>query len=50
MSFTVIVGNLWGYFTGEWKGAPVQSINKMKTGLAILMMSIIMVAISKFYL
>jgi len=30
MSFTVIVGNLWGLFTGEWDGAPKKAVNETK--------------------
>jgi L-rhamnose-H+ transport protein len=50
MAFTSIVGNLWGFFTGEWDKAPQKAINKMKTGLVILLLSVVLVAISKFYL
>jgi L-rhamnose-H+ transport protein len=50
MAFTVIVGNLWGFFTGEWDGAPQKAKRKMVTGLLILLLSVVLVAIGKFYL
>lgn len=50
MAFTVIVGNLWGFFTGEWDDAPGRAKKKMVTGLLILMSSVVIVAIAKFYL
>lgn len=50
MAFTSIVGNLWGFFAGEWNKAPVKAINKMRAGLLILLLSVILVTISKFYL
>jgi len=50
MAVTVIVGNLWGFFSGEWDNAPQKAKTKMITGLLILLLSVIMVAISKFYL
>jgi len=50
MAFTVIVGNLWGYFTGEWDEAPKNAKRKMVTGLLILLLSVVLVAIGKFFL
>jgi L-rhamnose-H+ transport protein len=50
MSFTVIVGNLWGVVTGEWKDAPQNAKRKMITGLIILLLSVVLVAVSKFFL
>jgi L-rhamnose-H+ transport protein len=50
MAFTVIVGNLWGVFTGEWKDVPQKAKKKMVTGLLILLLSVVLVAIGKFFL
>jgi L-rhamnose-H+ transport protein len=50
MAFTVIVGNLWGFFSGEWDNAPQKAKKKMVTGLAILLFSVLLVAIAKFFL
>ena len=50
MAFTVIVGNLWGWVTGEWKAAPKIAIRKMLIGLFLLFFSVVIVAVAKFYL
>jgi L-rhamnose-H+ transport protein len=50
MSCTVTVGNLWGWITGEWKNAPQKAQQKMKIGLVLLFLSVIMVAVAKLYL
>jgi L-rhamnose-H+ transport protein len=50
MAFSVIVGNLWGFFTGEWDDVPSKAKKKMITGLLILLVSVVLVAIGKFFL
>lgn len=50
MSCTVIVGNLWGWITGEWENAPQRAQQKMKVGLLLLFLSVAMVAVAKFYI
>lgn len=50
MSCTVAVGNLWGWITGEWKNAPQKAQQKMKTGLVLLFLSVVMVAVAKLFL
>lgn len=50
MAFTVIVGNLWGFFTGEWNDAPKKAKKKMITGLLILLFSVVLVALGKYFL
>lgn len=50
MAVTSIIGNLWGLFSGEWEDATQKAKNKMKTGFVMLVLSIVLVAISKFYL
>lgn len=50
MAFTVVVGNLWGFFTGEWNDAPQKAKKKMIKGLLILLLSVLLVAIGKFFL
>jgi L-rhamnose-H+ transport protein len=50
MAFTVIVGNLWGWITGEWANAPRKAQQKMKVGLLLLCLSVAMVALAKIYL
>ena len=50
MAFTVLVGNLWGVITGEWKGAPKEAKIQMIQGLFLLMVSVILVGVGKMLL
>ena len=36
MSFVVIVANVWGLITGEWRGAGPKPVRVMSLGLIIL--------------
>lgn len=40
MSFAIIVGNLHGFRTGEWKGASRQSIRWIISGIAVLVLGV----------
>ncbi|MHB8902991.1 MAG: L-rhamnose/proton symporter RhaT [Thermoguttaceae bacterium] len=40
MSFAIIVGNLHGFRTGEWKGASRQSIGWIMAGIAVLILGV----------
>jgi L-rhamnose-H+ transport protein len=44
MSFAIIVGNIHGFRTGEWKGASKQSIRWIVTGIAILIIGVVVLA------
>ena len=44
MSFAIIVGNLHGFRTGEWKGASPQSIRWIVVGIAILILGVCILA------
>ncbi len=44
MSFAIIVGNIHGFRTGEWKGAPKQSIKWITTGIAVLVVGVSVLA------
>ena len=44
MSFAIIVGNIHGFRTGEWKGAPKQSIKWIATGIAVLVVGVSVLA------
>jgi len=44
MSFAIIVGNLHGFRTGEWRGAGRQSILGMVIGIAILIVGVCILA------
>jgi len=46
VSTIIIVGNLWGIWRGEWKGAPPQARGLLNRGISILILSIIIVAVS----
>lgn len=44
MSLAIIVGNAHGFRTGEWKGAPRQSILWMFAGIAVLILGVCVLA------
>jgi len=44
MSFAIIVGNLHGFRTGEWKGASQRSIRLIITGIAVLILGVCVLA------
>ncbi len=50
MAVTVIVGNLWGFFIGEWDNVPNKAKKKMLTGLLVLFLSVVLVAVGKLFL
>lgn len=43
MSFIILVANAWGVFTGEWKGVSVKAKRTIVVGIAIIILSIILV-------
>ena len=47
MAVTVLVGNLWGFISGEWKNADPQALKKMRWGTILLLGSVIIVGLSK---
>ena len=50
MAVTVLVGNLWGLATGEWKQAPKKAQRRMIQGLLVLVCSVILVGLGKLLL
>ncbi len=50
MAVTVLVGNVWGILTGEWKGAPKKARLRMGQGLALLIGSVFLVGVGKILL
>jgi L-rhamnose-H+ transport protein len=44
MSFAIIVGNLHGFRTGEWKGASRQSVTWIGAGIVILILGVCVLA------
>lgn len=46
ISLSIVVGNLWGIWRGEWKGAPAAASSLLKRGLIVLLMAVITIAVS----
>ncbi len=46
ISLSIVVGNIWGLWRGEWKGSPAPARRLLKGGLVVLIMAVIMVAVS----
>jgi hypothetical protein len=44
MSFAIIVGNVNGFLTGEWKGASRESINWIIGGIGVLIVGVCVLA------
>jgi L-rhamnose-H+ transport protein len=49
ISLSIVVGNLWGLWRGEWQGAPAPSRRLLNQGLLVLIMAVITVAISNAF-
>lgn len=47
MSMTVIFGNIWGFMSGEWKGASLKSRKLMYIGMSFLLIGIAVITLSK---
>jgi L-rhamnose-H+ transport protein len=48
MSIDITTGNLWGFWTGEWKGAPSWARKLLIGGMVIILVAVITVAASQF--
>src|SRR5580704_119394 len=46
ISLSIVVGNLWGLWRGEWKGAPALSLRLLNQGLLVLIAAVLTVAFS----
>ncbi|HPG38072.1 MAG TPA: L-rhamnose/proton symporter RhaT [bacterium] len=46
ISLSIIVGNLWGLWKGEWKGAARQARMLLYYGMSLLIVAVIIIAIS----
>ena len=44
MSISIIAGNLWGVWKGEWKGATLKSKRYLKMGIFVLIVAIVVIA------
>ncbi|HYK50869.1 MAG TPA: L-rhamnose/proton symporter RhaT [Terriglobales bacterium] len=49
ISLSIIVGNLWGLWRGEWRGAPAAARRLLNLGLLILIVAVIAVALSNSF-
>ena len=45
MSAIIISSNIWGFATGEWKGARTKAIALMLVGIGFLIMGFVTVAL-----
>ena len=46
ISLSIVVGNLWGIWRGEWKNAPRNARNLLNVGILILLLAVVIVAVS----
>jgi L-rhamnose-H+ transport protein len=46
ISISIVMGNLWGLWRGEWQGAPVSARHLLNLGLVILIVAVVVVALS----
>jgi len=46
ISLSIGVGNLWGLWRGEWKGAPAASRRLLNLGLLVLLIAVVIIAVS----
>jgi len=44
MSISIIAGNMWGVWKGEWKGATAQSKRHLRLGILVLIIAIVVIA------
>ena len=49
ISLSIVVGNLWGLWRGEWQGAPTPARRLLNQGLLVLIVAVITVAISNSF-
>ena len=49
ISLSIVVGNLWGLWRGEWQGAPALSRRLLNQGLLVLIVAVITVALSNSF-
>jgi L-rhamnose-H+ transport protein len=46
ISLSIVVGNLWGLWRGEWQGAPALARRLLNQGLLVLIVAVVTVALS----
>jgi L-rhamnose-H+ transport protein len=48
MATTVLIGNIWGIVSGEWKDAPKKAHKHMAQGLLLLIIAILLVSLGNY--
>ncbi|MGH9756464.1 MAG: L-rhamnose/proton symporter RhaT [Candidatus Acidiferrales bacterium] len=49
ITISIVVGYLWGVWTGEWKDAPQPARRLLNQGLLVLIVAVIIVGLSNFF-
>ncbi|HTV59872.1 MAG TPA: L-rhamnose/proton symporter RhaT [Verrucomicrobiae bacterium] len=49
ITLSIVVGYLWGLWRGEWQGAPIAARRLLNSGLVVLIIAVVAVALSNFY-
>jgi L-rhamnose-H+ transport protein len=49
ISLSIVVGNLWGLWRGEWQGAPNAARRLLNQGLLVLIVAVVTVALSNSF-
>jgi L-rhamnose-H+ transport protein len=49
ISLSIVVGDLWGLWRGEWQGAPAAARRLLNQGLLVLIVAVIIVALSNSF-
>ena len=49
ISLSIVVGNVWGLWRGEWRGAPVAARRLLNLGLLVLIIAVTVVALSNSF-
>lgn len=49
ISLSIVMGNLWGLWRGEWRGAPAPARRLLNQGLLVLIVAVITVALSNSF-
>ena len=49
ISLSIVMGNIWGLWRGEWRGAPVSARRLLNLGLVVLIVAVVTVALSNSF-
>src|SRR5678816_3270378 len=49
ISLSIVIGNLWGLWRGEWRNAHASARSLLNRGLIVLIVAVIIVAISNSF-